>query len=359
MKQISNKNYEFLKEELKGFVESKTIDKKQYDEMMDSYEVTQKINQVMALLIFGAIFTGLGILIFISGNWYEMSKILRLSILILGFVSTSFAGWHIRYRFPRTSSSLNYIAVFIFGASLILIDQMWVYLYDETVFLVLWAVVAMIFGVIYSDKLIYLFSQMLMFMYLMENFEELQAPFTVLIAVSFVFFIDIKREHSKIVFFANMMLCMLLIGSIFENLNGEAVYYFMFMFVIGFLIKFIKYEKIKNDIEFWGNLITGFAGVMLTIEEMWEDAFNGDFLILTIIIAVLFTIYLLYTTKRGSVTSVIFIAIMIFRYYVDAAYEFMPKSMFFIVSGLILVALGFWMERAVRKIKEENKDLIR
>lgn len=54
---------------------------------------------------------------------------------------------------------------------------------------------------------------------------------------------------------------------------------------------------------------------------------------------------LLAYVRQGSLTALVFVCATILRFYFDTFFDFMPKSFFFIIGGLMLLGFGFYFER--------------
>ena len=57
------------------------------------------------------------------------------------------------------------------------------------------------------------------------------------------------------------------------------------------------------------------------------------------IFTVIFVILLIYLLKNDSLPAILITCALIYRYYTDISYDFMPKSLFFIIGGLLLIGL--------------------
>lgn len=107
-----------------------------------------------------------------------------------------------------------------------------------------------------------------------------------------------------------------------------------------------------------GSIIFGMAGLLLTLREIWNDLYYiGDPDMISIIFAIAYIVFLFMLTKKGNLISLVFICITIFRYYSDTFYDFMPKSLFFVIGGLILVGFGYYFEKMRKKIGGDNNEI--
>ena len=116
----------------------------------------------------------------------------------------------------------------------------------------------------------------------------------------------------------------------------------------------------------WGILITGIAGVALSVPEVWYDfpylrvvdgtaaqglnalrlAANGA--------AALTAAVMGWRLYRGSRLGGAFLALLVLRYFVDHFFGFMPKAAAFSGLGLLCLLAGFWWERSARRKKTKR-----
>jgi uncharacterized membrane protein len=95
--------------------------------------------------------------------------------------------------------------------------------------------------------------------------------------------------------------------------------------------------------------VAGLAGFVMTFADTFEGVFPNTGEALAIGFTVLMLTVLLYLVKKGYAGAVAFIALVILRYYFDTFYDFLPKSMFFVIGGGILIGFGIYLESLRRK----------
>ncbi len=103
-----------------------------------------------------------------------------------------------------------------------------------------------------------------------------------------------------------------------------------------------------------GLIVGGFAGFVLTFSDLWADALGVDGNTPAILFTVALILGLFYLVKNEFVGAIGFIALIIMRYYFDTFYDFMPKSMFFVIGGGILLGFGVYLESVRRKGLKSN-----
>ena len=83
-------------------------------------------NRVVSVLaIMGAALIGLGIIVFIAANWSGISTLARLALMVVGTPAIYIAGWLLAYRFgyARIGMAVILLGAIAFGASIHLIAQ--------------------------------------------------------------------------------------------------------------------------------------------------------------------------------------------------------------------------------------------
>lgn len=88
-------------------------------------EDTQK-RTIRIIVIIGAILIGAGIFSFIAANWQEMTKQIKVLIIIMGMLSSYAAGWFLKEKrhYLKTGEALLLLGSIIYGAGIFLVAQM-------------------------------------------------------------------------------------------------------------------------------------------------------------------------------------------------------------------------------------------
>jgi len=88
-------------------------------------EDTQK-RTIRIITIIGAILVGVGIFSFIAANWQEMTKIIKVLIIVIAMISSYTGGWFLRekWHYEKTGEALLLLGAIIYGAGIFLIAQM-------------------------------------------------------------------------------------------------------------------------------------------------------------------------------------------------------------------------------------------
>jgi hypothetical protein len=113
--------------------------------------------------------------------------------------------------------------------------------------------------------------------------------------------------------------------------------------------------------EDWGISLLGGFGLFLTFPGIWRwsrvltRAYDIDIVQISVVSGVLLCGAMLYFVRKGSALATTFFFILLLRYYFDRFYDFMPKALFFTVGGILLMAMGFYLERTRRKRKQAKQ----
>jgi len=77
------------------------------------------------VLLIGAVLVGAGIFSFIAANWQEMSKSLKIAVIIISMLMSHGTGWVLKERFhwDRTGNALILLGSIIYGGGIFLIGQ--------------------------------------------------------------------------------------------------------------------------------------------------------------------------------------------------------------------------------------------
>ncbi len=345
-KTIGSASYKFIKNEVAYLERIEVIDNETGVRIVDAYKPrSEGMNYILAILTIGSILVGLGIISFIASNWKEIGDGLKLSILAAGFLGFASAGRVLEKEYPRTGRSLSYISVLVFGAGIFLVEQMYNISIHFSKSFLLWALGTLPMAYVLKDKLLFSFTHGLLLLHSLGNFDyqgiawDFFAVLILLYAINRLVF-----ENSEYFIFAENILAAVWVLDLIYELEGSELLAAVVIFGSGILMKYV----VSSHGEIFmleGNLFLGFSGLVLTYKGVWNDIpweYSGE---AALIFGIVLMAYFLMDTRKGHVSSLVFVCILIFRYYVDNFYDFMPKSMFFIIGGLILIAFGYWFER--------------
>lgn len=356
-RKISKNKFDFLRQELNYCAQNDIITQEQCKDILSLYQIKQRISFVMVLVVIGSILIGLGILSFIAANWVAFGKPVKLLIIFSLFLGVNFASFKLEVNYPKTARSLLYLGVLIYGAGIFLIAQMYNFGGHFTDAFLLWLIGALPVATAFRDKIVFVFTTILSLVYLNGFFSfENKIPLAIFIVIPVAYYLNNKFLSSRLITFLNNIVVLNTIG--FFAIKYEfGIYTILLFFGIGLLMYFVPIRYYSDIFKIQGSLIFGITGLLLTISDVWnrilrEVQHNGVSygIYASVVFAIAFTIFLLFLIRKGSLISLVFLCLTIFNLYFDISYSFMPKSLFFIIGGLLLLAIGYYFEKTRKKL---------
>ncbi|MDR3585903.1 MAG: DUF2157 domain-containing protein [Desulfosporosinus sp.] len=349
-RQISKANFSVISTELEHYAGDGLITAEQKNGIMAIYEIKGGLNFIRVVVTIGAIMVGLGILSFIASNWDGISHLAKLLIIFGVFGGVNIVGYLLAEKNPKTGRSLIYLGTLVYGAGIFLIGQMYNFGGEFPTAFLLWAlgVVPMAFQL--KDKYLMLFANILFGVYLNGSYN-LGFPYAGWVGLPIVYLAFNYFERSKLLLFFANLTTLSFILQITLSYEMKGLYVTLIFFLIGLLMYGIKYGLEPDIFRVQGNILFGVTGVILTVPELWDVLVSVQSTrLVSILFALVFIVLLFVLIRKGSLISLIFVCITIFRYYTDT-FAFLPKSLFFIVGGLLLLGFGYYFERMMKTPK--------
>lgn len=349
---------------------------------------------IATITILGSILIGVGVLLFIAANWAAIPKAVKLLMIFGILIGTYGTGYFLRFgkgSYPKLGAALIFLGTIMFGAAIFLIAQIYhisahypngvliwgvgilplVYvLRFRSVLILTLAVLCLWFDMeltyhmdlgehmsILALVMINLLAGLLLWMLGLahaarESYKELAGPYLVFgmiitLAAGFVFTFELPRHISLAA--------------------PQLMPYFYGASVLGLasLILFTAApEKERGWVPESTLLLIGMATVFGLVRffpgpyQFVDDGAKLAFLVAanSIFLAVVIGIVLLgYVRKRPAYINIglVFFVVFVCARYFDFFWKFLPRSIFFIVGGCILLAGGAAMERKRRMIMAE------
>ncbi|MFH5182302.1 DUF2157 domain-containing protein [Paenibacillus sp. TAB 01] len=140
-----------------GWVEKNIISREQYDQIVQLY--AEQKHAIGMLPLLGSVLLGLGILSFIAANWQEIPQLLRLLMIVVVMVGFYAGGEQfLRKGHGKLGIALTALGLVSFGAGIILVGQMFhLVAYDLTSFTV-WGLAGIVLTYMYRSRFLYLIS---------------------------------------------------------------------------------------------------------------------------------------------------------------------------------------------------------
>ncbi len=342
---------------------------------------------ITVLSILGSILVGTGIILSVASNWSAIPNWGRLFIVFSSMLASYGFGFYLRYEaknYPKVGASLILLGSLIFGAGMFLIAQ----IYHVTVHYpngpLLWGLFVLPLAYLLRFKsLIFLAIVVLLIWLGMEaHLRVLYAStlqttamiplfFTAGIALWGVGLVHREWEVLKTVsgpyiligtlvtFIAGYLLTFNLYGGRFES-SGIFVFYpgIAVLFLGSVIVRCLPGEREKGWIPETLGLVVLMVVVIslsLFLPKTTPTTVRGDLrLFLNVLFALeIFGVIVLGFIRRYPVyvnVGLLFFALDVIARYFDFFWELLPRSLFFILGGLLLLFGGILLERKRRKI---------
>jgi uncharacterized membrane protein len=346
---VKQNELQFLKRELLFLEESEVLPVGKSKEIEEIYEV-EKFSFTKTLVYVGSLLIGIGILSFIASNWDEIGKTVKLLFILGLFISCNLAGYKMEKNYPKTSKGLYYLGVLVFGAGIFLVEQMFHMGRSFQVAFLWWSLGILPLAWVLRDKWILLASSLFVLTSIMDEryLQGESIPFWTLLFIAAIYILNERIGFSRITGFVTGLLSLAFIGTVISFIINRYEYYdepytyCLIYLAIGVALVFAK-GKIRNIYVVLGYLVHGTAALVLSFENSWPIDW------MYIPFSIFYLLFVLYLIKKGSLLSIIILCVLIFRFYLDLSFEFLPKSFVFIIGGFLLLGFGFYFENQRKK----------
>ena len=391
---ISRKFHKQLKTEIEAWKQQGRITGEQAESLLSQYVMVSPLygRLIVILVTLGAVLAGVGIILFVSANWQAIPRAGKEILIIALVAATYFSGYWLKYEkdFPRAGAAILFVGAMVYGAALFLIGQQYHMPLDDPRLLTWWFV-----GVIP-----------------VAYFTRSRAILTLAILAA-LFALGYKTSqwldsvnNNEYVFFAfYLLLGVILYGigavhSRFERLKLYTPRYQIFGLIVIFGLVYVLsfhglYSKPALADWIYGALPSGFTitfhiiAALALICALWSTLIDvrrkqisgrltsdsaGIIVCVVLSYIVLFLpfsspgiytaifnvmlfggigglIFLGYFRGVGYLVNIalVFFGLAVIGRYFDVAWDLLPRSIFFIVGGLLLLGVGLLLERLRRK----------
>ncbi|QYR20440.1 DUF2157 domain-containing protein [Paenibacillus sp. sptzw28] len=404
----------WLEHEGRTWIEKGIITSDQHRRLIQLYPEQKRAVGIIPIL--GSILVGLGILSFTAANWQDIPELVRL--IMIGLVLVLFyaaGGVYYRKGQERLGIALLSIGLITFGAGIVLVAQMFhLVAYDTTSFIV-WGCAGLLLTYLYPSRFLFLLSLLIMTWsqwYSVVEFNNF-SYFTFAVTVLGFGYYWRNRQNALLAWclalsftaqslmmvtvndwpFTWFFLPVWLLYSLMDwNKERRSVYpfqavplvaaYLFNLFIVlfwdeGHVESSSFYEDIAAQPLIYGLSLLILLGISLAGKQRYKRLESAPdwmlalpFFYLTsgmdvvyLIILSLFSLYLLWRGYAEEWRLKINLGTLLFLCSTMAAYfkltwGFMDKSVFFILGGIMLLALSWFLNRRKQKfladIEEEN-----
>ena len=391
---VKRKELNFLLREIAFWRDAEIIDPAQAS-VIEGLYAPRKGHFPQVLLGLGGMLVGLGFLSAVAANWLDTPRAFRTALIVLCYLSSLLAAWRAEAEFPRTSRALLLLGSFIYGGGIFLMAQMFHQGGHWTTAVAWWFAGVLPAALLFRDPFQVVLLQVLALVFLYYE------PWLWLFGVSgnagrfspaeFLWGLFLPPERLLIVLAlwaawrrldARKRLCFGL--NVWVTLSFFALPFYMCLTdlalnlitlsCVGMLMVLCSFGERKGDLEGWGIMLTGVCGLFLTIPLLWRESvlsgclprfnalavgmgFSSPDTAFAVLSALIFCLVMLGLSFKGHASATAFFCLLVLRYYFDGFYDFMPKAAFFTVGGLLLIGMGFFMERVRRRAKRIRTSL--
>lgn len=370
MNSIKKHDLEFLTNEIKTWQDEEIITYEQGEKILNLYEIKKRPLR-MILLIAGGILIGLGGISFIGAHWYEIPKLIRVSVILATYIASVLIYYFLGAKESKLARSFLIFGSCIIGAGIFLITRMYNYKLTESSGTGYWLIGLFIVSALSRDEWQLYLLEAIGFLHLLFSgaidifalqFMEhsrvslmtfFEPPQAILIIIGL--YLICRYINDKI---ANNIAMLLTLGVLASRmtlcLGGTAS--LIILVTMGIIISFIPNPN-WNEAENFGLLMAGFLGLLLTLPEFWRgEIFNQEIFgfagksFFSVITAIILAIIMLLQIYKGRIVAGgVFFALLLARYFFDRLFGYLPKAWGFTIIGIIFLIAGLFFEKITRK----------
>jgi len=383
-----------LEREIEIWVKEGTLLPEQKERILARYRLIKKADEkagpgklITTISILGSILVGVGVILFIASNWSAIPKWGRLLIVFSSMLSSYGFGFYFRYEaktYPKVGASLILLGSIIFGAGMFLIAQ----IYHITVHYpngpLLWGLFVLPLAYLLRFKSLISLAVLVLLIWLgmeaslrisySESREIIMIIPLFLMAGLALWAVGLMHREWKslriisspyiligslITFFAGFNLTF----DIFEMGRGSGVFLVFYpgiviLFLLALILRCLPEGKERGwTPETLGLVILMAIVIFLSLffpRASYESMRGGLRLFFNILFALeIFGLIILGFVRRYPTyvnIGLLFFSLDVFARYFDFFWELLPRSLFFIFGGLLLLFGGIILERKRRKI---------
>lgn len=348
--------YKFLDREMDEALDKDIISEDQKERIMDQYEEGKGLNVIWVIASVGAVLVGLGFLLVVANNWEAIGDFWKLMIIVGATAAALVASIMTESVNRYTSKGLLYLSVLIYGSGIFLVvDAYELGLYDSVSFF-LWALGALALSVWKRDIILLIAGHILSIIGILVGFDDWIVVHVIVMAGLLTganHYFNYKTITTYFLIAAGLLT--ILYFPIYYQWNGLAT--LLVFLAIGNAMYYVKHSLNREAFIRMGLITMGIAGFALSFTGVWEswDAIQdgGPF---SVIFSILFVIYMMWLLTHKRIIPLLVIAAFIIRYYFDSLYDFLPRALFFVIGGLLLLGIGFFIERYYEKVGKDTQD---
>jgi uncharacterized membrane protein len=170
------KGPKWLQREIGKWEEKNIISREQSDTILALYKLKRidarkKMDTIRLMSVVGAVFIGIGVIFFVASNWNQIPAFVRTGLLLALTLATLIAGYvfsFVKQGFPALGKSLLFLASLFWGATVVLIAQIYnIPVSQNWYILLIWAFPILPIAIFFENEYVALLSSAL---FLIWNF---------------------------------------------------------------------------------------------------------------------------------------------------------------------------------------------
>ncbi|MFC7060826.1 DUF2157 domain-containing protein [Halobacillus seohaensis] len=387
-----------LKKESKYWVEDKIITSEQREKILKRYN--QKTSHPI-LLTFAALFIGLGFLTFIASNWSAMSDLVKMGIILFFLIAFYGTGDLVYRRWSKpVGLSLIIIALCVFGSGIFLIGQMFHYTSFSAFPFFVWSLAALGLLIFFEESLLFIATVVIVTagqIYSGVIYQDFYIPIGLLFVIGLGWILYKKGNRLLTGIFAISYVVQSLV---FVFTHSWSYYWLILLFLVLYIVSHIPYGQVYlktfGSIAVLSIFVVNIFQVFLLGQESEQVEYSNIFFMGWTILFICAVIQsALESTKFNWLDLILFIPVfrigagdllsllLLFGYslgwliagykkeqaewvakgaiaflittfvaYFQLAWDFMDRSVFFFIGGILLFVLSFFLEKKRRQVSK-------
>lgn len=380
-----------------GFISQDQAERiiEKYQALAGKREAKRRQRMVMLFSTFGSILIGLGVILLIAANWSKMPPFVATCILILATFGVYFAAWWFKYKkrsHPKIGEALIFLGSLLFGASLILIAQLYHIRIEYSNLILVWALALLPLVYFTKSSLTLALSSLLIIAW--GNFslagslsgfsrDSISFPWQYYCSLVFLLVLAVPlayRLKSPGVQALNLVEIMSWFGPIAslkwfkgsENIVLDICLLFLAMGIGIFLLgelhsRLAKYQNFRSAYYPLGLLVTFTTCFILTFPQVYNitraygagrisnTSFMPVFFNFVLFGAICGAIYLGIRKEENSFVNmaVFFFALLVFARYFSVSWSLSTRSFIFMAGGVLLIAGAYFIDMSRKKLLKQ------
>ncbi|WP_166245323.1 DUF2157 domain-containing protein [Paenibacillus turpanensis] len=400
----------WLQQEGPQWVNEQIITREQYERILSLYCAPQR--SIGLLPILGCLLLGLGVLSFVAANWQDLPELFRIGLMIAAMIGFYIGGQRLLDK-GHASLGIGVIGIglFTFGASIILIGQMFHMIAYSALSIVIWSAAGTALAYLYRSRYLYTISLILVTIaqfYSSTSFHSFNYAAFVLLLVGLGYYALRSRDTFtavawsataviqslmlvtsndwKFLWYLVPLLLIYTAGDFAKSAAQRAALQFPALgaaFIFAMAMSMFGSEEhldIKESILVQPLALIPVLGALLVLSWLFKQRAGSSrsfpqwmlFLPLvylpvpaiSIVYLIIIFVFSLYVLVQGyaeenrrsvNIGTVLFLVSTMIAYF-KLTWGFLDKSLFFITGGLLLLLLSWLLNRKRKHLFQHNQE---